>query len=111
MAFRVGCRHLRTDPGLAEWHDRKREANDVYTMTQKTLGELGRKLCIAQHHRDDRMFTGYERESGGSHLRTEVQCVLLQPAAQLRIGFEQIDDAQARRRDERRDAVRKEIWP
>src|SRR5690606_25595298 len=49
--------HLCTDSSLPLWNHRIREANDIDALVQQGIGHARRKRRIAQHHRNDGVFT------------------------------------------------------
>src|SRR5690606_35312528 len=103
------CGHLRADARLAVRYDGIGEADDVYAVREEALRELGGELRVAEHDRHDRMFAGYEIESGCGHSFPEVRRVLPQARPQVIARLENVENAHGCRGQEGRDAVREQI--
>src|SRR3974377_879433 len=88
LALEVGVRvcriHLRADPRLALRHDREREADDVHAELEQPVGPARREARLAEHHRDDRVLAGHQREAGGTEPGAKQAGIVPEPRAQLR---------------------------
>src|SRR5688500_11496894 len=74
----VRRRLLRANARLAVRDHRERKADDINTVIQQTLRELGRDLGITQHHWNDRMFTRHQVEPRRGHFFSEVSRIVPQ---------------------------------
>ncbi len=76
-------RNLGANARLAAWHDGKRKPDDEYAFLQQRSRHLLRQSGVAQHDRDDRVFTGENVEVGHSERVSKKCCVLHQPISQV----------------------------
>ena len=107
----MGGRHLGADAGLALGHHGEEEPGHIDALVKKLCRHLLRQFCLAQHHRDDRVFARQQVESGCRHAGPEAPGVFEELGPQVIALLRQIDGLEAGRHDGRRQGVGKQIGP
>src|SRR5690606_4774995 len=74
------------------------------------MREVGGELCITEHHGHDRMLAGDDVESCRRHALAKIGGVLPKLPTQRIAVLQDVEHTYRRRRYERRNAVREQIW-
>ena len=105
----MGGGHLRSDPRLALRHDGKEEARHIDAALVKFRGHVLGQFRLAQHHWNDRVFTGQEIETGLAHAGAKTIGIVKKPGAQIIALLGQINGLDRSGNDGRWQGVGKEI--
>ena len=100
---------LDPDAGLALGYDRIEETNDIDAALEQLLGELLGLFGVVNHHRNDRVLARLDVEAQGGKAAAEQLGVALQPVAQFRPAFQEVEHRDGGADDGRRDCVGKEV--
>ena len=107
----VRGRHLRADTRLAFRYHGEGKADHVDAFLQEFVGHLRGQLCVAQHHRDDRVLTRQQVETELFHAGAETLRVVVELLAH-RLAFftlEHVENLQRGFGNDRRQRVREQV--